>query len=164
MLPISLSASKMVPIHSRRSYGSLVLGPSNQTGCAELDTLAGTSKAGLNRPKPARPRARQSPSEEFALRSGTNLGGLTLVRLFGLPCARAFCLIGMRSLHAAFLEKCPAMAHAGVSGRLLRDGDPTPGVKRINAPILGGANCHTWVANRYTALCSWYRREDDPRR
>src|SRR5258708_1162692 len=33
-------------------------------------------------------------------------------------------------------QKCPAMAHAGVSGRLLRDGDPTPGVKRINAPIL----------------------------
>src|ERR1700680_3571230 len=38
-----------------------------------------------------------------------------------------------------------------------------PSNKRINAPILGRANCHTWVANRYTALCSWYRREDDPR-
>lgn len=36
--------------------------------------------------------------------------------------------------------------------------------ERLNAPILGRANCHTWVANRYTALCSWYRREDDPRR
>src|SRR5438105_5279753 len=48
------------------------------------------------------------------------------------------------------------MAHAGFSGRLLRDGDPTPGIKRINAPILGRANCHTWVANRYTALCFRY--------
>jgi len=46
------------------------------------------------------------------------------------------------------------MAHAGFSGRLLRDGDPTPEVKRINAPILGRANCHTCVANRYTAPCS----------
>ena len=43
------------------------------------------------------------------------------------------------------------MAHAGVSGRLLRDGDPTPGVKRINAPILvwgklphmGGKSLHS---------------------
>ena len=64
--------------------------PSSPENCAELDTLAGTSKAALDRPKPARPRARQSPSEEFALRSGPNLGRLTLVRLFGLPCARAF--------------------------------------------------------------------------